>query len=486
MNIIITYSLLAYINDDCGGVSDLSDIFTPLVKRVISKMNEKGILKGNIDDIKKETDETYSLDIPYPILHKIIRNISKEENVKVSKNFEYYSDRSFVIKRFLFSNYEEIIQKQEKEIENVNKFFNDYLISQNLKVNEHPTIFEFLYQNSISLSKFFASSSDESFDSKYLPHANFVNSIKENEELFLIVKKIYFGSIITSYLEIDLGDVHHKKVELVFDANFLINTLGLCSFEKQHTCLKILNISNSLGYKLSVIDCLLDETKALLERKANEFNQCSIMRKLDSDNIYSGCERLGLGKSDLQRLSYNLESNIKSNYNITVIPINKSFNEKLEKTDIYDKMMNRKYNIDGARNDAAAIYYVQEKRKKAVTNFNEACCWFVSYSDKDNIPTYYRDGTLWETIWAENLLNILWLSNPNIESKDIVELGLTRIVSGTINKSLPDRKILKQLDANIQKYSSDQITPEDCFNLATLIANKTIINLVSCHACIVA
>ena len=200
MNLIITYSLLAYINDDYGGVNDLCDIFIPLVKRVISKMNENSIYKGNIDDIKKETDDTYSLDIPYPILNKIIKNISEEENVKVSKSFKYYSDRSFEIKRFLFSNYEEIIQKQEKEIEKLNESFNAYLISQNLKVKEHPTIFKFLDQNRISLSKFFASSSDESLDSKYLPHANFINSIKENEELFSIIKKIYFGSIITSVM----------------------------------------------------------------------------------------------------------------------------------------------------------------------------------------------------------------------------------------------------------------------------------------------
>ena len=53
-NRLITYSLLAHINNSGILVKGLMDIFVPLTKRALSKMNKEGIFSGkNISEIQK-------------------------------------------------------------------------------------------------------------------------------------------------------------------------------------------------------------------------------------------------------------------------------------------------------------------------------------------------------------------------------------------------------------------------------------------------
>ena len=85
-----------------------------------------------------------------------------------------------------------------------------------------------------------------------------------------------------------------------------------------------------------------------------------------------------------------------------------------------------------------------------------------------------------ETIKVDDLLNILWLSNPSmgiLNDKDMVDIGLTSLVAFTLNKSLPKARIIKELDDNIQKYKDENISERDVFLLSTRIANGQIRDL---------
>jgi hypothetical protein len=117
-NRIVTYSLLAHINNKTSSksIKDLSDIFVPLVKRVISRLYQQGVNKGLIDDLKKEVDAVYSFDIPYPTLTKIVKKIANETNNDEGNDFVFYNDRSFIIKKFVFSEYEELRNRFQKLI----------------------------------------------------------------------------------------------------------------------------------------------------------------------------------------------------------------------------------------------------------------------------------------------------------------------------------------------------------------------------------
>jgi ABC-type multidrug transport system fused ATPase/permease subunit len=93
-----------------------------------------------------------------------------------------------------------------------------------------------------------------------------------------------------------------------------------------------------------------------------------------------------------------------------------------------------------------------------------------------------RDGKFLELIRSEDLINILWMTNPNANVEEISEIGLTQLVSLTINNSLPNAYVLKELDENIQKYAIGQIEAADCIRLASNVASQTVLNMHSIEA----
>ena len=80
-NKLISYSLLAHINNNKSGISNFSQIFLPFVKKSLSELNNRGIIKGeSIIEIKNIIDELFLLDIPVPYLKKLLRIIEAETN----------------------------------------------------------------------------------------------------------------------------------------------------------------------------------------------------------------------------------------------------------------------------------------------------------------------------------------------------------------------------------------------------------------------
>ncbi len=133
-----------------------------------------------------------------------------------------------------------------------------------------------------------------------------------------------------------------------------------------------------------------------------------------------------------------------------------------------------------------ALVYVREKRgEKYIQEFGKVNCWFVNNAichDNDYSDTEYKDLYSCkkhqpEIIKVDDLLNILWLSNPTIDitSDDVATMGITSLVSYTLNSSLPKARIIKELDDNIQKYRETyKITDRDVVNLSTRIASRQI------------
>src|SRR6202000_1887123 len=121
--------------------------------------------------------------------------------------------------------------------------------------------------------------------------------------------------------------------------------------------------------------------------------------------------------------------------------------------------------------------YVKEKRDIRFTydNVFKAKCWFVTNTHQ-NVAIPNNDRGLPEIIRADDMLNVLWLSNPNVTalvgSSELSVLGLTRLVSNTISYSLPSTRVLKMLDENFTKYGGTSITADDTLMVASMIARK--------------
>ena len=130
----------------------------------------------------------------------------------------------------------------------------------------------------------------------------------------------------------------------------------------------------------------------------------------------------------------------------------------------------------GALHDATAVVYVKEKRGKRIVDFYEAKCWFVTNTKR--ATSYHEKGEfIPEIIRAEDLMNILWLTSPNVTKQEMLDVGLTRLISSAYSNSLPSNRLLRHLDEKIGIYAKDKVDPKDIVLLANAVADQTVQNL---------
>lgn len=474
-NIIVAYSFLVFVYEgNRNNFKDLSDVFIPLVKRTLSKMYSNNHRKGkSIEEIKIQFDEMYGLNIPFSILRKILKKVEDEERKIGNTKFTVFDSDGFIIEDYTYLDYEDDIEKQKTEIDDLNQAYHEFVKVEGKQIENEPSIFEFIDQNRITLCSFFSKNEKFEVDGKYFLQAKFIELVKETL-YFETLKKIYLGSIISSYLEINIAGLN-EKLELLVDTNFIIGAINLSSAESYHTCKTIIEIAGRQEYLLSVLPETINEAKNLLNNHANNFDRAVLLSLVDEQNIYFNCHRQGLKGHDLSRKAFNLEADLKD-MGIEVV------SHQLEKSAKFDpayEFFKAIRNDEAAAiHDTIAVLYVRKKREKLqkkVQDFSDINSWFVS-NTKSKI--FYKFSYP-EVIRAEDLLNLLWLSNPLISNTDaILESGLTRLVATTISKSLPKQSTLRQLNDNIFKYlKREKIRIKDVSRLAKQVANRTLTNL---------
>lgn len=79
-------------------------------------MCSHGQFKGDdINDIKKHIDEIYGLNMPVAILKRLLNRIEQQINCD-NENLKFYKDGSFFITDYTFDDFDEEINKKEKEL----------------------------------------------------------------------------------------------------------------------------------------------------------------------------------------------------------------------------------------------------------------------------------------------------------------------------------------------------------------------------------
>ena len=75
-NKVITYSLLAHINNNKTLSRGLLVLFIPIVKRALAVLNSEGVSSGkSISEIKDKIESIHSLNMPIPVLKNILEKI---------------------------------------------------------------------------------------------------------------------------------------------------------------------------------------------------------------------------------------------------------------------------------------------------------------------------------------------------------------------------------------------------------------------------
>ena len=487
-NKAIAYSLLAHIRNEGTLTKGPLELFIPIVKKGLHFMNiNKDQYKGeSINEIKNIIFDTYGIEFPIPVLKSILSIIAKEINSENETVFVLNRDNSFWIKDFVFEDYDQKIQEYKNVVTNLQTLFVAFCEANGIDKKENNCIIKFIERNKISISKYLANAHVEN-GSDFIIEAKFVEYFKHNSLVFSQIKNIYLGSILTCYLEYQPSNVK-MDVILLFDTNFIISLLDLNTPESTHTCRKLLQVCKNLGYSFRILIDTIDETKSLLNHKASGYDSAIILKYVNREDIYNACERRSLSKADLDRIADNLEKAL-SEFGITIIPYSENLRNKAKHSSEYELLKKLRNSPKAALHDAEAILYVKEKRGRKIKEFEKINCWFVNNAishdtDNDNInlllnPKYFEHQP--EIIKVDDLLNVLWLSNPNIGSAiandELVDIGITSLVAFTLNEALPKARIIKELDANIQKYKNETISDRDILLLSTRIANGQFKNL---------
>ncbi|MBV6881444.1 hypothetical protein NG800_015915 [Epilithonimonas ginsengisoli] len=480
-NRALTYSLLAYIRNNNDVIKGPIDIFVPLIKRTLSIINSQGIFEGkNISEIKNTADKEYSIDFPLPVLKKILHIIAKEINTEKKTNFVLNNDGSFQILRFSFTDFDDVINSKNEDIERIENLFKEFKESMNKDVIiDSESIFKFIEKNKFTLSKYLSDNSEMNGED-YTIEAQFVNFFKKSKPIYDLIKDIYIGSILTCYIEFKPENIKND-VELVLDTNFVIGLLDLNTPESTHTCRTLISIAKSIGYKISVFKCTIDETENLLKGKASNFDRSFLQRKVNPEDVYNACDRRNLSKVDLERISDNLIRELQV-FEINIYYNHDNYTREAKNSSEYAFFKTVRNTDYSALHDATIITYVKKKRSRNIYDFEKVNCWFVNNSTSFYVENLrITDKKQPETIKADDLLNILWLSSPAINTKidveELANIGLTSSISLTLNKNLPKSRLLKELDDNISKYAEENISDADIVRVATRITNKQLIDI---------
>lgn len=480
-NRALTYSVLAYIRNNNDVIKGPIDIFLPLIKRTLSTLNSNGIFEGkNISEIKSAADKDYSIDFPLPVLKTILHLIAKEINSEDKISFVLNNDGSFQILQFSFTEFDDVINSKNEDIERLENLFKEFKDSMSKEVfTNSESIFKFIEKNKFTLSKYL-SDNDEINGEDYTIEAQFINFFKNSKPIYNLIKDIYIGSILTCYIEFKPENIK-SDVELVLDTNFVIGLLDLNTKESTHTCRTLISIAKSIGYKISVFKCTIDETENLLKVKASNFDKSFLQRKVNPEDVYNACDRRKLSKVDLERISDNLTNELQV-FKINIYYNHEEYTKEAKHSSEYTFFKTVRNSDYSALHDATLITYVKKKRRKNIFDFEKVNCWFVNNSTSfyvDNLRIIDKKQP--EIIKADDLLNILWLSSPAINSKinveELANIGLTSSISLTLNKNLPKSKLLKELDDNISKYSEENISDSDIVRVATRITNKQLTDI---------
>jgi hypothetical protein len=491
---LVSYALLDALEKE-KGQNGFDYLFIPLVKKGLVEVNKKGLKMGaNILEIKTELQTLFGLDFPIPFLKKLLIIISKQFQEELGGQLIIHKDNSFQFEQVLseklklnnktIKDFELIITKEENLVKNIEILFQKFLEINDVKNREEISLIEFIELNKIALSNYFAVDEFEIKDLVYKNNnlniaAKFFREVRNDPPVFNVLKKLYVGSVYSNYLTLT-PEQSSLKLELVLDTSFIVGLLKLMSEETSDVCKKIYDIGIKLGFTFTVLKITIEETQDMLGRVLRVFNSDVFERQMNPESVIASCDRQNINKEQLQRIRLKIEDLIKSKYNIKIIDDDSKYRElaKTEYKYLFDIYRRRKHTFRDftALHDTVCDAYVLEQRGRPVFNFLTSKIWLVKGSSLITKDVFSRKKGLPPYISASSLVNILWLSNPSAREKlsvnDFTEIGITKLISSTLDRSLPSQAILQQLEKNLHILEEKNVDITDCVIVATTIAEK--------------
>ncbi len=470
--LLSTYALLGYLKETSPSKAAITEIYIPIVKKALSEYAlEKGMTeyKGrSLSEISHKIKSIFDIDIPLPILAKIMESIRDEINDE--NIFALYKDGAFIIKSYVFDSIDNVIEQEKNNIE---KLRLDYLTY----CNDNGYNFDFE-----ELKQFILAQQIELFTDKkpnlldveyYVP--KYVSDRLNNESIFKVMSNIYLGGIITCYLEQNIT----KKVteaELLLDTNFFISLIDLNTEDAHHTCNQLFSLCQQLGYRFTMLNSTVNQIRVLLSNRINDFASRDFIGSVRCADVFNACIRKNLDKTGLERIKDNIRRLIEERGIVIIQDAQiKDIIEKAKRSQEYKDLFQKRRNAESALNDTVAKFYVENKRGQNVREFVDAKCWFLHNSFSPYDYSYGRKIHERYLISANELLVLLWLSSPaqgkQIKINDVTRGGLASYITKYRRSKMPTRDTLKVIKKRVDDAMSyGLITERDTFNLCIRMA----------------
>ena len=122
----ITYGFLAQVKSTKVFQNSILDLFVPLVKKGMSRFCAltNGTGGESIDEIGKLITSEYAIEIPHSVLRVLMQRIQDE--VGDEDMFRLHQDDSFLLKSFLFSEFEEELQQVKEDVEMIQSMYEQF------------------------------------------------------------------------------------------------------------------------------------------------------------------------------------------------------------------------------------------------------------------------------------------------------------------------------------------------------------------------
>lgn len=470
--LLSTYALLGYLKETSPSKAAITELYIPIVKKAMSEYaSEKGMTeyKGrSLSEINLKIKTIFDIDIPLPILAKIMESIKNEINDE--NIFALYQDGAFIIKSYVFDSIDKVIEQEKNNIEKLKQDYQVYCDTNGF-IFDFEELKQFILTQQIEL--FTDRRSDLLNVDYYVP--KYISERLNNETIFKVLSNIYLGSIIASYLEHNITD-KVTEAELLLDTNFFISLIDLNTEDAYHTCNQLFALCQQLGYRFTMLNSTVNQIRVLLSNRINDFASRDFIGSVRCADVFNACIRKNLDKTKLERIKDNIQRLVEDKGIVIIKEAQiKGLIDKAKKSQDYKELLQRRKNTDSALNDTVAKFYVENKRGQNVREFVDAKCWFLHNSFSPYDYSYGRKIHERYLISANELLVLLWLSSPSqgqqIKISDVTRGGLASYITKYRRSKMPTRDTLKVIKKRVDDaLSYGLITEKDTFNLCIRMA----------------
>lgn len=476
--ILAGYSFLAALNET--GADMYNAVYVPMCKRAISLYaSNHNKNHGTALDIKQIINNEYGIDIPILVTKKLIvavaSSLSRRE--KEHSKFEVYEDgTSFQFDSYTFDQLEDSYEQARRNAGALQYAFEQFLKNQGVDDSNIVPFAEFIYKYQHKLSAFLAGKSSiiDDAEGTYIHHVKFIKFIESyNDRIYRIVKHIFIGSIIASYIESNM-DIHAKMasgISYYLDTKIVLEALDLQQAEDTQPINELLQLIRACGGNIRILDITIQEIHGIIETAISKFN-----KQTPTTTINEACLRTGRNKTWLTSFNGQLEKYLIETLKINIDKVSETEIEKYTNTEDTKELQSIWYRKNAAAHDVISYLYVREKRRISTGNNvlpQKATYWFITPNSRlcQFNASKKINGYPSETILPQNLASLLFLQNPQRNSAKVSTIGLNELIAQVIFDEYPSRDIINEFDTAVQDCAD--ISEEDYAILLTAVSEQS-------------